>query len=69
MFFAGFATPRLPPPDASILFVGSFAHQPNRHGILWFIERILPLSRAADAHRMVEAHEGQGKIVLDPTLH
>ncbi len=32
------------------------------------IERVLPLSRAADAHRMVEAHEGQGKIVLDPTL-
>ncbi|MGC2032395.1 MAG: zinc-binding dehydrogenase, partial [Steroidobacteraceae bacterium] len=32
------------------------------------IERVLPLSQAADAHRMVEAHEGQGKIVLDPTL-
>ena len=32
------------------------------------IERVLPLSRAADAHRMVEEHEGQGKIVLDPTL-
>jgi NADPH:quinone reductase len=32
------------------------------------IERVLPLSRAADAHRMVEKHEGQGKIVLDPTL-
>ena len=32
------------------------------------IERVLPLSRAAEAHRMVEAHEGQGKIVLDPTL-
>ena len=32
------------------------------------IERVLPLSRAADAHRMVEQHEGQGKIVLDPTL-
>ena len=32
------------------------------------IERVLPLSRAADAHRMVEVHEGQGKIVLDPTL-
>jgi NADPH:quinone reductase-like Zn-dependent oxidoreductase len=32
------------------------------------IERVLPLSRAVEAHRMVEAHEGQGKIVLDPTL-
>jgi len=32
------------------------------------IERILPLSQAALAHRLVEAHEGQGKIVLDPTL-
>jgi NADPH:quinone reductase-like Zn-dependent oxidoreductase len=32
------------------------------------IERVLPLSRAAEAHRMVEKHEGQGKIVLDPTL-
>jgi NADPH:quinone reductase-like Zn-dependent oxidoreductase len=32
------------------------------------IERVLPLSQAAEAHRMVESHEGQGKIVLDPTL-
>jgi NADPH:quinone reductase len=32
------------------------------------IERVLPLSQAAEAHRLVEAHEGQGKIVLDPTL-
>ncbi len=32
------------------------------------IERILPLSQTAEAHRLVEAHEGQGKIVLDPTL-
>jgi NADPH:quinone reductase-like Zn-dependent oxidoreductase len=32
------------------------------------IERVLPLSRAADAHRMVESGEAQGKIVLDPTL-
>jgi NADPH:quinone reductase len=32
------------------------------------IERVLPLSRAAEAHRMVENSEGQGKIVLDPTL-
>ncbi|HEY2532755.1 MAG TPA: zinc-binding dehydrogenase [Xanthobacteraceae bacterium] len=32
------------------------------------IERVLPLSRAADAHRLIERSEGQGKIVLDPTL-
>ena len=32
------------------------------------IERILPLSQAADAHRMVESGESTGKIVLDPTL-
>ena len=32
------------------------------------IARVLPLSRAAEAHRMVENDEGQGKIVLDPTL-
>ena len=32
------------------------------------IERVLPLKQAAEAHRLVEAHEGQGKIVLDPTL-
>ena len=32
------------------------------------IERILPLSQAAQAHRLVESGESQGKIVLDPTL-
>jgi NADPH:quinone reductase-like Zn-dependent oxidoreductase len=32
------------------------------------IERILPLSRAAEAHRLVESGESHGKIVLDPTL-
>jgi NADPH:quinone reductase len=32
------------------------------------IERVMPLSQAAEAHRMVENHEGRGKIVLDPTL-
>jgi NADPH2:quinone reductase len=31
------------------------------------IERILPLSRAAEAHRLVESGESPGKIVLDPT--
>ena len=32
------------------------------------IERILPLSRAAEAHRLVESGASTGKIVLDPTL-
>jgi NADPH:quinone reductase-like Zn-dependent oxidoreductase len=32
------------------------------------IEHVLPLSRAADAHRMVESGEARGKVVLDPTL-
>ena len=32
------------------------------------IDRVLPLSQAAEAHRMIESHAGQGKIVLDPTL-
>jgi NADPH:quinone reductase-like Zn-dependent oxidoreductase len=31
------------------------------------IDRILPLSRAAEAHRLVESGEVSGKIVLDPT--
>jgi NADPH:quinone reductase-like Zn-dependent oxidoreductase len=31
------------------------------------IERVLPLSRAAEAHRLVESGEVAGKIVLDPT--
>jgi NADPH:quinone reductase len=32
------------------------------------IARVLPLSRAAEAHRLVESNDGQGKIVLDPTM-
>ncbi|HEY2135257.1 MAG TPA: zinc-binding dehydrogenase [Xanthobacteraceae bacterium] len=32
------------------------------------IERVMPLSRAVDAHRLVESGEAQGKIVLDPTM-
>jgi NADPH:quinone reductase-like Zn-dependent oxidoreductase len=32
------------------------------------IEHVLPLSRAVDAHRMVESGDAKGKIVLDPTL-
>jgi NADPH:quinone reductase-like Zn-dependent oxidoreductase len=32
------------------------------------IAHVLPLSKAAEAHRMMEADPGMGKIVLDPTL-
>ena len=32
------------------------------------IAHVMPLSCAADAHRMMEADPGTGKIVLDPTL-
>jgi len=32
------------------------------------IARVLPLSRAAEAHRLVESNDSQGKIVLDPTM-
>jgi NADPH2:quinone reductase len=32
------------------------------------IAHILPLARAAEAHRLVESGKAQGKIVLDPTL-
>ena len=33
------------------------------------IERVLPLARAAEAHRLIELGEVLGKIVLDPTLN
>jgi len=32
------------------------------------IDRILPLSEAAAAHRLVETNEPLGKVILDPTL-
>ncbi len=32
------------------------------------VERIMKLSEAAEAHRMVENSPGMGKIILDPTL-
>jgi NADPH2:quinone reductase len=32
------------------------------------IDRVLPLSRAAEAHRLIESGEVTGKIVLDPAL-
>lgn len=32
------------------------------------IDRILPLSQAAEAHRLVEANTVVGKVIIDPTL-
>ena len=32
------------------------------------IEKLLPLSQAAEAHRIMESTTPLGKIVLDPTL-
>lgn len=32
------------------------------------IDRILPLAKAAEAHRLVEEGEALGKVILDPTL-
>jgi O-antigen biosynthesis protein len=44
--FADFAAPRPPAAAPVILFVGSFSHPPNRHGVMWFIDQVLPLIRA-----------------------
>ena len=32
------------------------------------VDRILPLSEAAAAHRLVESNAPLGKVILDPTL-
>jgi len=32
------------------------------------IEKVMPLSRAAEAHRLMESGAVTGKIVLDPTM-
>jgi NADPH:quinone reductase-like Zn-dependent oxidoreductase len=51
------------PPDIPKCFAAAAAGK-----IKTRIERILPLSQAALAHRLVESGEALGKIVLDPTL-
>jgi NADPH:quinone reductase-like Zn-dependent oxidoreductase len=51
------------PPDVPKCFTAAAEGK-----VMTQIERILPLSRAAQAHRLVESGESKGKIVLDPTL-
>jgi NADPH:quinone reductase-like Zn-dependent oxidoreductase len=51
------------PPDVPKCFAAAAAGKINAQ-----IERVLPLSRVAEAHRLVESGESVGKIVLDPTL-
>ncbi len=51
------------PPDIPKCFAAAAAGKIKAQ-----IERILPLSRATDAHRLIESGKFHGKIVLDPTL-
>jgi NADPH:quinone reductase-like Zn-dependent oxidoreductase len=51
------------PADRAKCFAAAAAGQINAR-----IARVLPLSQAAEAHRLVESGEELGKIVLDPTL-
>jgi NADPH:quinone reductase-like Zn-dependent oxidoreductase len=55
--------PGYSPPDVAKCFAAVAAGK-----IIAQIERVLPLSQAAEAHRLVESGASQGKIVLDPTL-
>jgi NADPH:quinone reductase len=64
--------------DRRITIIGRPGHRPEDRATCFAaaaegkikaqIERVLPLSRAAEAHRLVESGEVQGKIVLDPTM-
>jgi NADPH:quinone reductase-like Zn-dependent oxidoreductase len=51
------------PPDRDQCFAAAAAGKIKAQ-----IDKILPLSRAAEAHRLIETGEVTGKIVLDPTL-
>lgn len=51
------------PPDRAKCFAAAAAGKIKAQ-----IEKLLPLSHAAEAHRLVESGEITGKIVLDPTL-
>jgi len=50
-------------PDVAKCFAAAAGGKIKPH-----IARVLPLSQAPEAHRMMEAGEEQGKIILDPTL-
>ncbi len=64
--------------DRRITIMGMPGHRPEDRGTCFTaaaqgkikaqIAHLLPLSRAAEAHRMVESGEARGKIVLDPTV-
>jgi len=64
--------------DRFITIYGKPGHEPKDYAACFAaaaegkikaqIERVLPLSRAVDAHRMIESGEAMGKIVLDPTM-
>ena len=65
--FADFASPRPPVVEPIILFVGGFAHLPNCHGAIWFVEQVLPLIRRACTgrtahHRRFEPFTGRGGV-------
>jgi NADPH:quinone reductase-like Zn-dependent oxidoreductase len=49
-------------PDDLTLTLGAAAE--GRHRVL--VDRVLPLGQAAEAHRLVDARSGIGKIVLQP---
>lgn len=62
---------------AGLLFVGGFDHEPNRDGVLWFVEEVLPLLGGEAAHatltvvgarppREVRARAGERVVVTGP---
>jgi GT2 family glycosyltransferase len=54
--FADFAALRPAPKEPVLLFVGSFAHPPNRHGLGWFLDEVLPtIEERVPATRLVVA--------------
>ncbi|MEA2956128.1 MAG: hypothetical protein QOJ58_1628 [Alphaproteobacteria bacterium] len=50
------------PPDVAKCFLAAAQGKVRAQ-----IERVLPLSRAPEAHRLIESGEATGKLVLDPT--
>lgn len=56
-------TPGYHPPDRAKCFAAAAEGK-----IKTYIEKLMPLSHAAEAHRLIESGEVSGKIVLDPTI-